>query len=191
MKLAAKQADLASCKYVSEDAKAKLSAAAAPPIRLITLAADGREVEAGNETVLFRHEKTFYNPTGLFVRVQDTMSAAEITALAKAVADYKVDYVGMALRLDGLAVECASGDPATFGLAVATVSAAVTVPVILVSEDPKVLEAGVAKMAPPAAVRSRCSAPRPPRTGKRWRTWRRQRRPRWSFAPRPSPGWPS
>lgn len=146
MKLAAKQADLSGCKYVSEDAKAKLSAAAAPPIRLITLAADGREVKAGNETVLFRHEKTFYNPTGLFVRVQDTMSAAEITALAKAVADYKVDYVGMVLRLDGLAVECASGDPAAFGLAVATANAAVTVPLILVSEDPKVLEAGVAKL---------------------------------------------
>jgi acetyl-CoA decarbonylase/synthase, CODH/ACS complex subunit gamma len=146
MKLAAKQADLASCKYVSEDSKAKLSAAAAPPIRLITLAADGRQVKAGNETVLFRHEKTFYNPAGVFVRVQDTMSAAEITALAKAVAEYHVDYVGMALRIDGLAVECASGDPATFGLAVAAVNAAVTVPVILVSEDAKVLEAGVAKM---------------------------------------------
>ena len=148
MKLAAKQAELASCKYVSDDSKAKLSAASAPPIRLITLSADGREVKAGNETVLFRHEKTFFNPAGVFVRVLDTMSAAEITALAKAVADYKVDYVGMSLRVDGLAIECASGDPAAFGLAVATVQAAVTLPVILVSEDPKVLEAGVTKMAP-------------------------------------------
>ncbi|MCU0508484.1 MAG: acetyl-CoA decarbonylase/synthase complex subunit gamma [Anaerolineae bacterium] len=145
MKLAAKQADLSSCKYVSEDAKAKLSAAAAPPIRLITLAADGREVKVGNETVLFRHEKTFYNPAGVFVRVLDTMPAAEITALAKAVADYKVDYVGMSLRVDGLAVECASGDPTAFALAVATVNAAAALPLILVSEDPKVLEAGAAK----------------------------------------------
>ena len=37
MKLAAKQAELAACAYVSDEAKAKLSAAAAPPIRLITL----------------------------------------------------------------------------------------------------------------------------------------------------------
>ena len=62
MKLAAKQAELSACAYVSDEAKAKLSAAAAPPIRLITLSADGRKVEAGNETVLFRHEKTFYPP---------------------------------------------------------------------------------------------------------------------------------
>ena len=75
MKLAAKQAELSGCKYVSDEAKAKLSAAAAPPIRLITLSADGRKVEVGNEVVLFRHEKTFYHPAALLVRVPDTLSA--------------------------------------------------------------------------------------------------------------------
>ncbi len=119
MKLAAKQAELSACPYVSEDAKAKLSAAAAPPIRLITLSADGRQVKAGNETVLFRHEKTFYNPAGLFVRVADTLSADQIATLAKAVDGYKVDYVGMALRLDGLAVDAVSGDAGKFAAAVA------------------------------------------------------------------------
>ena len=121
MKLAAKQAELSACPYVSEDAKAKLSAAAAPPIRLITLSADGRQVKAGNETVLFRHEKTFYNPAGLFVRVADTLSADQIATLAKAVDGYKVDYVGMALRLDGLAVDAVSGDAGKFAAAVAAV----------------------------------------------------------------------
>src|SRR5512139_894245 len=72
MKLAAKQAELSSCKYVSEESKAKLSAAAAPPIRLIALSADGRKVEVGNEVVLFRHEKTFYHPAALLVRMPDT-----------------------------------------------------------------------------------------------------------------------
>lgn len=145
MKLAAKQAELAQCKYVSEASKEKLSAAAAPPIRLITLSADGRQVKAGNETVLFRHEKTFYNPAGLLVRVPDTLSAAEIAALAKAVADYKVDYVGMALRLDGLAVDAVSGDADKFAAAVAAVRSACTLPLVLVTEDPAVMEAGLAK----------------------------------------------
>lgn len=145
MKLAAKQVELAQCKYVSESSKEKLSAAAAPPIRLITLSADGRQVKAGNETVLFRHEKTFYNPTGLFVRVPDTLSAAEIAALAKAVAEYKVDYVGMALRLDGLAVDAVSGDASKFADAVAAVRAACALPLVLVAEDPAVMEAGLAK----------------------------------------------
>src|SRR5512134_857446 len=71
MKLAAKQAELKQCPYVTEEAKAKLEAASAPPIRLITIASNGAKVEAGNETVLFRHEKTFYHKPGLFIRFKD------------------------------------------------------------------------------------------------------------------------
>jgi acetyl-CoA decarbonylase/synthase complex subunit gamma len=145
MKLAAKQAELSLCPYVSEEAKAKLSAAAAPPIRLITLSADGRKVEIGNETVLFRHEKTFYHPTGLLVRVPDTLPAAEIAALAKATAEYKVDYVGMPLHLDGLAVEAASDSAAAFADAVAAVRDACSLPLVLVSEDAAIMGAGLAK----------------------------------------------
>lgn len=147
MKLAAKQAELSACKYVSDEAKAKLAAAAAPPIRLIALSADGRKVEVGNETVLFRHEKTFYHPTALMVRVPDTLAAAEIAALAKSVAVYKVDYVGIALRLDGLVIEAASGDAAQFAAAVAAVRETCTLPLVLVSEDPAVMAAGLAKTA--------------------------------------------
>ena len=145
MKLAAKQAELSGCKYVSDEAKAKLSAAAAPPIRLITLSADGRKVEVGNEVVLFRHEKTFYHPAALLVRVPDTLSAGEIAALAKAVADYKVDYVGMALQLDGLAVEAVSGDAGKFAAAVAAARGACNLPLVLVTEDPAIMAAGLPK----------------------------------------------
>ncbi len=60
MKLAAKQAELSACPYVSDESAAKLSDAAAPPIRLVTLSSNGHRLEVGNETVLFRHEKTFY-----------------------------------------------------------------------------------------------------------------------------------
>jgi acetyl-CoA decarbonylase/synthase complex subunit gamma len=56
MKLAAKQAELKACPYVSETSKQQLEAASQPPIRLITLSTDGRKAVAGNEIVLFRHE---------------------------------------------------------------------------------------------------------------------------------------
>jgi len=147
MKLAAKQAELSQCAYVSDEAKARLSAAATPPVRLITLSADGRKVEVGNETVLFRHEKTFYHPTALMVRVPDTLSADEAAALARQVAAYKVDYVGMPLALDGLAVEVVSGDPARFAATVAAVRGAANLPLALVTEDPAAMAAGLAKAA--------------------------------------------
>src|SRR5512134_1990830 len=72
MKLAAKQVELSACPYVSEDAKAQLAESAAPPIRLVALKSNGNEVKVGNEVVMYRHEKTFYNRPGVFVRYSDT-----------------------------------------------------------------------------------------------------------------------
>ena len=63
MKLAAKQVELAKCPHVSEEAKEQLADAAAPPVRPFALQSNGYEIKAGNEVVLFRHEKTF-QPTG-------------------------------------------------------------------------------------------------------------------------------
>ena len=80
MKLAAKQVELSLCPHVSEESQATLSESAAPPIRLVTLSANGHEVKAGNEVVLFRHEKTFYNKPGLFIRVRDDEPADQIKA---------------------------------------------------------------------------------------------------------------
>src|SRR4030043_1429677 len=78
MKLAAKQVELSACPYVSEASKTQLEESASPPIRLISLKSDGYELKVGNEVVLFRHEKTFYNRPGLFVRVEDDLSVEEI-----------------------------------------------------------------------------------------------------------------
>jgi acetyl-CoA decarbonylase/synthase complex subunit gamma len=143
MKLAAKQAELSSCPHVSEEAKAQLAAAAAPPIRLVTVEAPGHKVEVGNETVMYRHDKTFFHQPGIFVRVKDTSSAKEIEGAAKAAMGYLVDYVGMELFLDGIAVEAASGDAAKFAAAVETVRGATDRPLVLIASDPAVMEAGL------------------------------------------------
>lgn len=138
MKLGQKQAELSQCPYVEEESKAQLEASAAPPIRLITVSGNGKKLEVGNETVLFRHEKTFYHQPGLFVRVKDTQSdAAEV---AKAVGEYTVDYVGMDLTLDGIAVEADGGD---FAATVSAVKEACPFPLILLTEDPATAEAGL------------------------------------------------
>ena len=48
MKLAAKQADLSACPYVSEESNPSFPPPRRPPIRLVTIAADGHKIEAGN-----------------------------------------------------------------------------------------------------------------------------------------------
>jgi acetyl-CoA decarbonylase/synthase complex subunit gamma len=142
MKLAAKQAELKQCPYVTEEASAKLEAAAAPPIRLVAVASDGVKLEVGNETVLFRHEKTFYHRPGLFVRVQDTQPLEAVTAQVAAADQYVVDYVGIKLGVDGFAVEAASNDAATFAAVVRRVRANSHKPLILMATEPATQRAG-------------------------------------------------
>jgi len=143
MKLAAKQAELKACPYVSEASKQQLEAASQPPIRLITLSTDGRKTVAGNEIVLFRHEKTFYNPVPIFVRVKDT--DADLAAKTKELNAFSVDYVGIKLHLNGVAIENASGDAGKFAAAVEAVRGASDFPLILTAKDPAAFEAAMAK----------------------------------------------
>jgi acetyl-CoA decarbonylase/synthase complex subunit gamma len=142
MKLAAKQAELAACPHVSEESKAQLEESAAPPVRLVTLSADGREAKAGNETVMFRHEKTFYNPPGLFIRLYDDMSVGALKAKAQEIADYGVDYVGMTLTVDGFAVQ-ATGAGVVFAEAVQAILEVAHRPLILIAEAPEVMAKGL------------------------------------------------
>ncbi|KAA3641991.1 MAG: acetyl-CoA decarbonylase/synthase complex subunit gamma [Chloroflexi bacterium] len=143
MKLAAKQAELSACPHVSEESKAQLAASSEPPVRLVTLSANGHEAKAGNEVVLFRHEKTFYNKPGLFVRVKDDMSADEIKTKVSPADAYNVVYVGIELEMDGLAVEAVSGDPNAFAAAIRVVREVSQRPLILISKDPAVMTEGL------------------------------------------------
>jgi len=143
MKLAAKQVELTGCPYVSETSKAQLAESAAPPIRLVTLKSDGNEVKAGNEVVLFRHEKTFYNKPGLFIKLLDTEPVDVITSKVAAANAYLVNYVGISLTVDGFAVESTSGDPAKFLAAVKAVRSATKRPLVLVSRQPAVTAEGL------------------------------------------------
>jgi acetyl-CoA decarbonylase/synthase complex subunit gamma len=142
MKLAAKQAELSACPYVSEESRAQLEEASQPPIRMVALKADGHQVQAGNETVMFRHEKRFFNKAGIFVRLRDDLSLGDIKGRALEIADYTVEYVGMDLAVDGFAVE-ATGDGARFAQAVEAVLDAAPRPLILIAEDPDVMAAGL------------------------------------------------
>jgi acetyl-CoA decarbonylase/synthase complex subunit gamma len=143
MKLAAKQVELASCPYVSEESKAKLAESATPPIRLVALKSDGLEVKAGNEVVLFRHEKTFYNKPGVFVKVSADASLEDIKSQVAKADAYSTNYVGIDLVLDGFAVDAVSGDAQAFAGAVRAVREASHKPLILVSRDPGVIAEGI------------------------------------------------
>jgi len=146
LKLAAKQVELSACPHVSEEAKAQLAASSEPPVRLISLKSNGHKVDVGNEVVLFRHEKTFYNKPGFFFLVRDSEEASTIQEKVKEIDAYKVNYVGIDLEVDGFAVKSETGDPTSFEKAVEAVRSSSKRPVILMAESANVIEQGLQKV---------------------------------------------
>ena len=61
MQLAQKKVALDKCPDVTEDGKAALAGASAPPMKLVAVGVADNKIEVGNETVLFRHEESFYH----------------------------------------------------------------------------------------------------------------------------------
>jgi acetyl-CoA decarbonylase/synthase complex subunit gamma len=143
MSLAAGKATLSSCPKVSEEAKAKLTEAAAPPIRPVTISMVGKTLKVGGETVLFRHERRFENPPGIAVIVSDTMPDSEVTARLERFKNLRYERVGAALRPELIAVKCDSGDAAKYTQLVSKVKQESDGGIILMSLDPDIIAAGL------------------------------------------------
>jgi acetyl-CoA decarbonylase/synthase complex subunit gamma len=145
MKLAAKQVELGACPHVSDEAKEALSAASAPPVRLIKIGSGDKEFQVGNETVMFRHEKTFYNQPGLALRIKDTEAADAIAAKVETVNAYSVERVGIDMSFNAIAIENESGEAGTFAAVVEAVRAKTDLPFVLMSDDAAALKAALEK----------------------------------------------
>ncbi len=143
LKLAAKQVELAACPHISEEAKSELAASSEPPVRLVTLKSNGHEIKVGNEVVMFRHEKTFYNKPGIFFRVKDNEDHATIKERVGTIDKYQVNYVGIDLEVDGFVVKATSDDGKAFAETISTVRSVSKKPLILISPNPPVITEGL------------------------------------------------
>lgn len=143
MKLAGGQAKLEECPHVSEEAKASLADAAAPPIAEVIIGQGAKEIKTGAELVLFRHEKRFVNPTGMAVLVSDDMPEDEIKSKVEAAGKDSWDRVGQQLEVKLLAVKCASGDAGKFKDVLAMVSGMSDLSLIPMTEDVEIMKAAV------------------------------------------------
>ncbi|MGB2800536.1 MAG: acetyl-CoA decarbonylase/synthase complex subunit gamma [Dehalococcoidia bacterium] len=142
MKLAAGKAELSLCPYVSDEAKAQLEVASAPPIRPVTIGVGERAIKVGGETVMFRHEKRFENAPGFAILISDTMDEAEVNARLER---FKLEYerVGLILRPELVAIKCESGDAGKFTALVDKVKQGSDCSIILMSDNPDILAAGL------------------------------------------------
>ena len=144
MNLAAGKAELDQCPYVSDEAKEKLASASAPPIRTVQIGAGDSAVKAGGETVLYRHEKTFNNPTALGCLIAASEDDASVDGKLKAFKELKYERVGLTLKPDLIAVKD-GGDPARF-VKIAKKASDAGAALILMSDNVDTLKAALAKV---------------------------------------------
>jgi len=142
MKLAAKQVELDKCPYVSDTGREALSEASAPPIRKIVIGTGDKAVKVGEETVLFRHEKTFVNQPAITALVEDSWDDAEIAEKVKTADAVFFERVGQIFRVDLIMVRNSSGDPERFAKVVEAVKAGTSIPLVLGSDNVDAMKAG-------------------------------------------------
>jgi len=145
MNLAAGKAELSACPYVSDEAKAMLSEASAPPIRPVEIGAGEGAFKTGGELVMFRHEKTFFNATGLALKISDSDSEEEVDRKLKCFADHQYERVGLLLKGDLFALKAESGNADTYAALVKKVRDASDAGLILWSDSPDMIKAGLAE----------------------------------------------
>jgi len=143
MKLAQKKAELSECPYASEEAKAALGAASKPPIRLVKIGVGARSLEVGNETVMFRHEKTFFHQTGIALELKTSEGKEKLLSKIKEIESYAVERVGEKLEAEAFFVSDDSGDKEAFLNAIQMVKEHSSKAVILNSTDGDRLKAAL------------------------------------------------
>ena len=110
MKVAQGAVDISKCPHMSAEALATLSEATAPPMKSIKVGTGEAEYTLGGETVLFRHEKTYFSKPRFAVRITPDMDADAVLASVN-----KVDYdrIGERMHAEMVFVEYA-GDAAAY-----------------------------------------------------------------------------
>ncbi len=137
MNLAAGKAELDACPYVSDEAREQLAEASAPPIRPVKFGSGDTEKTVGGETVLYRHEKTFFNPCAFAGTLKDT--DGDIADKVKKWASFQFERVGLNLRPEAVFLVCDSGDAGKFKAAAQAVVDNSDLSLILACEDPAVM----------------------------------------------------
>ena len=143
MALASGKAELDACPYVSDAAREQLAEASAPPIRPLTVGYGDTQLKMGGETVLFRHEKTFFSPPGIAALVTDDTAPAKIEEKCRRYMAYQYERVGLNLRPELIALKCVSGDGKKFAQAAKLILDKSDLGLVLMSENPAVMKAAL------------------------------------------------
>lgn len=140
MQLAAGKVELEKCPHISEEVKEALSEASQPPILKVEIGTGEESFAVGEETVIFRHDRTFVNQNAFAVTVEDDMDSGKIEEIVKNINSIAYERVGQILKLDAVCIKNKSKNKEKFLKVVGEVALLTKKPLILVSADPGTLK---------------------------------------------------
>jgi len=140
MQVAAKKVSLDQCPHVSEEAKAQLAEASAPPMKLVSIGDNENKLEIGQETVLFRHKEKFYHPTGVAILVEDTLTNSELDKKISLINQLKFTRVGEEIGIDLVALQHNSTNAEDYSKLAGKITEKTTLPLIFICQDPSIIE---------------------------------------------------
>src|SRR3989304_4624839 len=143
MQLANQKVSLETCPHVSQEARAALEESGAPPIRLVTIGVGDLAAKMGDETQLFRHDKTFFHPTILGLIADDSNGLETMTKKIETTKSLVFERGGRPLRVHALGVRHSSGKVDDF-LEGVKIAAEQSLPIVLMTEDPEVMADAIA-----------------------------------------------
>lgn len=135
MQLAAGKVELEKCPYVSEQAKEALAEASQPPILKVEIGQGNYAFKIGEETVMFRHDRTFVNPNAFAIAIDDNTDTSKIEEIISKVNNLKYDRVGQILEVNAICLKNTSGDKNTFMAAADKIASLTEKPLIFISSD--------------------------------------------------------
>jgi len=133
MKLASGAVSVQKCPYLPPEIKTELEEGLAPPIRLVTIGTGENAFSIGEEEVIYRHEKTFYRPSGIALFISDNEDEGTISAKIEKLKKFQFDRVGQKLRANLFALQY--GGNAEKYLNLVKRVAAEGYPILLICED--------------------------------------------------------
>jgi len=102
-----------------------------------------RAATAGGETVQYRHEKTFYNPTLLAATVGSDIAGADLETKLKCWNAFQFERVGLNLRPELIVLKDAGGDSAAFAGVAKKIAETSEFNLVLMTDDAAVMKAGI------------------------------------------------
>lgn len=142
-KLIAGKVVLSKCPHLNSAQVAELEKLLSPPVELVTIGNGGATVNVGGERVLRRHELRFFNPTAFAVDLEDTMDTGLLEERLERIRKLVFYKMESELCVDLVSVTASSKDPETFAHALEFISGKTDLPLILCSDDPGVMAAGL------------------------------------------------